>query len=192
MNYLHTLSAFTDFFTAVPWYILLAIFVAKNIEVTVGTLRVILITRGYRLIGSMLALVEIFIWVFVAGNVLTGLTQTPIKAVVYGLAFTTGVFLGSLVEGKLAFGTILIETITSEEYGPIIAARLREIGHGVTTLVGYGKEKPKIIVKVIAKRRLFADVNNEILKIDPRAVIVKADVSELTGGYLLRARSPFK
>lgn len=190
-NFLLIFSGFTDFFTSVPWYTLLFIFIAKNIEVTIGTLRVILITRGYRLIGSILAMMEIFIWVFVAGSVLSDISSTPIKAVVYSIAFTTGVFFGSLLESKIAFGTVLIEAITSEALGECVASKLRELGHGVTTISGMGKDQPKVIVKIIAKRKLFHEINQEILKIDEKAVIIKGDVVGLKGGYL-RSRSPFK
>ncbi|MFA7725489.1 MAG: DUF5698 domain-containing protein, partial [Candidatus Izemoplasmatales bacterium] len=44
---------------------LLVIFFAKIIEVTIGTLRSILIIKGYRLIAFFLALIEITIWIFV-------------------------------------------------------------------------------------------------------------------------------
>ena len=57
-------------FEGVTWYFLLIIFIAKAIEVTLTTLRIILVNRGFRTLGTALALVEITLWVFVAGNVI--------------------------------------------------------------------------------------------------------------------------
>lgn len=83
------------------------IFLAKIIEVSIGTLRSILIVKGYRKTAVLLSLVEISIWVFVASRVITGLTESPYKGIAYALGFAAGVWCGSILEEKLAFGKIL-------------------------------------------------------------------------------------
>ena len=103
----------------------LFIFFAKIIEVSIGTLRNILVVKGYRKVAVILALVEIMIWVFVASQVITGLAEKPYKGIAYGLGFAAGVYVGSILEEKLAFGKILIQVITSEESGQIITQALR-------------------------------------------------------------------
>ncbi|MFA5481236.1 MAG: DUF5698 domain-containing protein [Bacilli bacterium] len=168
------------------------IFLAKIIEVTVGTLRQILVVKGYRKSAAILALVEIVIWVFVASRVITGLGEDPIKGVAYALGFVAGVYLGSIIEQKLAFGMLLVQTITSEKKGLEIAQALREKGYGVTTVEAKGKIDSRVILMVYANRRGSEEIVQQIILIDPTAMIVRNDVASLSGGYIRLKKSLFK
>lgn len=160
------------------------IFLAKIIEVSIGTLRSILVVKGYRKVAVLLALVEISIWVFVASRVITGLAESPYKGIAYALGFATGVFCGSILEEKLAFGKILIQIITSEEKGEIICDTLRGKGLGVTTMNAEGKDVQRKVLMVYTNRRGNKDIIKEILTVDPSAMIVRNDISSLTGGHM--------
>jgi uncharacterized protein YebE (UPF0316 family) len=185
-------DAIVGFFTAAPWWELAIIFVAKIVEVSLGTVRMILVNKGYRNQSVLLALVEIIMWVFVASTVITDLTNAPIKGIVYSLGFASGVYMGSIIETKLAFGMSLIEAIASEKTGLVIADRLREIGYGVTTIIGQGRNEKRVVVKVIARRRQEGLVIRQILNLDPAAMVVSEDIKTVTGGYMARSRSLFK
>ena len=160
------------------------IFFAKIIEVSIGTLRSILVVKGYRKIAVLLALVEITIWVFVASRVITGLTESPYKGVAYALGFAAGVYCGSILEEKLAFGQILVQVITSKEKGDIICTNLRAKGLGVTTMNAEGKDEERKVLMVYTNRRGSSEINKDILAVDPNAMIVKNDISGLTGGHM--------
>lgn len=170
----------------------LFIFFAKIIEVSIGTLRNILVVKGYRKVAVILALVEIMIWVFVASQVITGLAEKPYKGIAYGFGFAAGVYVGSILEEKLAFGKILIQVITSEESGQIITQALREKGLGVTTMKAQGKEEKRQVLMIYANRRGSKDISKDILAIDPTAMIVQNDISSMTGGHMPKANSLLK
>lgn len=170
----------------------LFIFFAKIIEVSIGTLRNILVVKGYRKVAVILALVEIMIWVFVASQVITGLAEKPYKGIAYGLGFAAGVYVGSILEEKLAFGKILIQVITSGESGQIITQALREKGLGVTTMKAQGKEEKRQVLMIYANRRGSKDISKDILAIDPTAMIVQNDISSMTGGHMPKANSLLK
>lgn len=95
-------------------WIYFAIFFAKLIEVPLATVRIVLINRGEKLKGSLIGFVEVLIWIVVVGNVLDSLSEDPIKALVYCLAFACGNYLGSIVEDKLAIGTACIQAVVRE------------------------------------------------------------------------------
>jgi uncharacterized protein YebE (UPF0316 family) len=185
-------EAVAQFFTAVPWWQLVLIFVLKNIEVSFGTLRMILVNKGYRIQSVFLSLIEIFMWVFIASSVINDLSVAPIKGIVYGFGFASGIYVGSIMESKLAFGMVLIETIASQSTGAVITERLREIGYGVTTILGQGRAEKRLVIKVFAPRRNADNVTKEILAVDPAAMIVCEDIKQMTGGYVARSRSLFK
>jgi len=171
---------------------LLLIFFAKIIEVSLGTLRSILIVKGYRTPAVLLALVEIMIWVFVASTVITGLAASPMKGIAYGLGFASGVYFGSVLEQKLAFGKLLIQTIASAAKSVQIAERVRELGCGVTTVKAQGKIESKAILMVYTNRRGSQDIIDEIMAIDSTAMVVLNDVSTISGGYIHTGKSILK
>ncbi len=170
----------------------LGIFFAKIIEVSIGTLRSILVVKGYRKTAVLLALVEITIWVFIASRVITGLTESPYKGIAYALGFAAGVWCGSILEEKLAFGQILIQVITSEENGELMASTLRSKGLGVTTVDAEGKDVKRKMIMIYTNRRGNQSIIKEILAIDPNSMIVKNDISSMTGGHVTKASGLLK
>lgn len=181
-----------DFFKSESIWVLLIIFFAKITEVTIATLRIILINKGHRNIGSILALIEITFWILIVGNVITDLNEFPMKAVMYGLGFGVGVYMGSLIESKLAIGNILIQAIVPLESGEEIAELLRENGFGVTSVDGKGKEQDRAILFVYVKRKGSADASNLITSIEPEAMIIAHESRTISGGFTTSFRRLFK
>ena len=183
---------FVHILTVTPLWELLLIFFAKIIEVAIGTLRIIFISKGYRKMGTALALIEIILWVFIASGVINGINESPMKGIVYSFGFAAGVFIGSLIEQKLAFGKVLIQTITTLDYGKQMAKNLRIDGYGVTTIDAYGKDEKRVILMVYANRKHVNQVIKGIKKVHEKAMVVYNDVSNVTGGYMLPFRKLFK
>lgn len=171
-----------EIFTAVPLWELALIFFAKIVEVTMGTLRIILINKGYRKQGVILSFIEIVLWVFVASRVINGITEAPIKGIVYSLGFSAGVYTGSRIESWLAFGRVLVQIITSGSNGDEITNTLRKEGYGVTTINAHGKDDDRLVLMVYTDRKKKAQVIKRIQSIDSKAMIVINDVSTM-GGY---------
>lgn len=171
-------------FEGSSWWILLLILLVKTIEVTVGTVRIILINKGYRLSATLFSFVEIMLWVFVASSVINDLSTAPIKGVVYSVGFSLGIYLGSIVEGKLAFGKIYAQVITSVEKHQELADALRAEQFGVTITEAKGMTSCKVVLMVYANRKSRDLVMETITKIDPKALIVIQDVNVIKGGYV--------
>ena len=133
--------------------IYILIFIAKLCEVAISTIRVVLIARGNRLVACLLSAVEIAIWLIVTSTVLLGITEDPLRAVAYGLAFVFGIYLGIIVEEKLALGLAQVEVIAEFEAATKITAVFRERGYGATTFSCEGLEghKQSIVLKVLRK-----------------------------------------
>ncbi|MDY0064688.1 MAG: DUF5698 domain-containing protein [Bacilli bacterium] len=172
------------FFTSVPLWELALIFFARIIEVSMGTLRIILINKGYRKVGVILAFCEVMLWVFVASRVIAGITERPLKGIVYSLGFASGVYVGSRLESLIAFGKVLVQAITTPENGKAIADVLRNQGLGVTTLEGQGKDSSRLVIMVYTNRKGKEKIIQQIKEIDEKAMIVSNDVTTLEGGYI--------
>jgi uncharacterized protein YebE (UPF0316 family) len=177
-------DAIINFFTAVSFWELLLIFVAKIIEVTIGTMRIILIGKGYRKQGTALAVIEILLWVFIASAVIQGVTEAPIKGIIYSVGFALGVYVGSFIENRVAVGKILIQAIADKTGADIIMRVLRANGHGVTSVDGHGKDTERTVLMVFANRKNKQTILNLIKDTEPKALIVANEVSMVQGGYV--------
>ena len=114
-----------NLFASTEWWIYIIIFILKVIEIAIGTVRTILVNKGYSLFASLISIIEILLWVFVASSVLVGLTAAPLKGVIYAAGFAVGVYVGSILERWLAFGKVMIQVITGPEKSQEILAFIR-------------------------------------------------------------------
>ena len=161
----------------------LVIFLCKIIEVSFATVRMVLITKGEKTKGSIMAFFEITIWLVVSANVLTNLTTDPMKGVMYALGYVVGNYLGSIIEEKIALGIITVTIITSSENNEIITEKLKELNIGYTVLEAQGqKEENKLIIAYISRKR-----KNEMLKklrnLDIKFFMSVNESRDVHGGY---------
>ncbi|GHV51714.1 UPF0316 protein YebE [Spirochaetia bacterium] len=173
-----------NFLTAAPALELVLIFVSKVVEVSLGTVRGILINKGYRREGTLLSFFEILLWTFIASRVIIGITDAPIKGIVYSIGFSLGVYVGSRIENFIALGKVLIQTIVSKENSNTVTGLLREKGYAVTTMDARGRDSDKTVLMIFANRKGKEEIIREIHRIDGTAMIITNDVSGLHGGTL--------
>lgn len=178
--------------TITPWWELILILGFKIVEVTIATLRMIFINKGYRRLGVISAAIEIILWLILASTVINGLSESPMKGVSYGIGFAIGVYFGSVLEEKLAFGKVLIQTIVPTDTGQIVAESLRQISFGVTELKGKGREQDRIVLLILANRRDISLAVKTIKEIEPDAMIVSNETYNLSGGFTQNIRHLFK
>lgn len=159
------------------------IFVAKVIEVSMAVVRIILINKGEKKIGSFIAFFEVLIWVILMATVLVDIQDDPIKIVVYALGFAIGQFVGSVIEEKLAIGAVRIEVIVKEMQSEELSDYLRIQGYAVTTIQACGMKFPRTIMLLYVPRKKIKSVIKEINKINDDAVITVDEVRPVHGGY---------
>lgn len=172
-----------DFLKSDSIWIYFIIFFGKIIEVTFATLRIVLINRGERTKGSLVAFIEVILWIYVTGTVLTGFTSSPLKVVVFALAFALGNFTGSWLEGKIALGLSTVEIITTDDPAKLVEI-LRGHNLGVTVIDGEGKDGPRKILKVHLKRNRIASTVKLINKHTDNCVISVTDLKVIKGGFI--------
>lgn len=130
----------------------LMIFSLRVIDVTIGTLRIAMLVRGYRLVAGSLGFIESLIWLVSVAQVLSSLDE-PIKAVAYCAGFATGTMLGVTVERWLAMGKSVMQVIAPVG-SPQVAPALREAGFVVTVVNAEGRDgSVRIAYSVISKKR---------------------------------------
>lgn len=147
------------------------------------TLRVVLVTKGEKVYGSIIGVFEISIWLVLTSTVLAGLKEDPFKMVVYALGFAVGIYLGSTIEEKLAIGLVTVQVIVNKDEGEILTDSLREKGIGITVIDGQGLSEPKNILILHIQRKRKNEIIKHIIKTTPGAVISSSDLKTVYGGY---------
>jgi len=180
------------FLTAAPPLELFLILFSKAVEVAIGTLRLIFISKGYRREGTILSFFEILLWTFVASRVIMGIAEAPIKGIVYSIGFSVGVYAGSLIEAYIAMGRVLIQTIVAKENAESVINNLREKGYGVTTMSAQGRDSEKTVLMVFTNRKGKEELITIITSLDSTAMIIANDVSTLRGGTFVAKRKLLK
>lgn len=161
----------------------LVILVVKILEVSLSTVRIVLITKGERLKGSIIGFFEVIIWVILITTVLKDITDDPIKILVYAVGFSLGNYFGSLFEEKIGIGTTRIEIIVREEYGKELVDNIRKHNFAVTIIKGEGMNfKHYVMISHVKRKR-----TNEFIKIvrsyQENVVITVSEIKPIYGGY---------
>lgn len=141
------------------------VFFARICDVSIGTIRTIVTVQGRTLVAFCLAVVEIIIWISVASTVISQVKDQPVLILFYAFGYATGNVVGIKVEGRLAFGLIILRVICRES-GDTIAARLRELGQPVTKFIGEGMRGPVNELYIACRRRDLKRMLSEIMAID--------------------------
>ncbi len=153
---------------------------ARILDVTVGTLRIIFVSKGFRKIAPVLGFFEVLIWLAAIGQVMQNLTDI-VNYIAYALGFSLGSYIGMTIERKLSLGMAVIRIITARDAKELISY-LRKQGFGVTVTDAQGaKGKVQVIFTVIARTSLRAVVE-AILKFNPHAFYTVEDIQSAAEG----------
>jgi uncharacterized protein YebE (UPF0316 family) len=163
------------------WIVLpLLIFIARICDVSLGTIRVIFVSRGYRHLAPVLGFFEISIWLFAIGQIMRDINDISIY-LAYAAGFATGTFAGITLEEKLSLGTVLVRVITRPDCTGLIEA-LKGSGYGLTTHSADGAQGPVTIVFTVVKRQDLSHVVEIIEQFNPHAFYSVEDVRHASEG----------
>ena len=161
---------------------LLFIFMARIIDFSMGTIRMILIIRGDKWTAAIIGFFEIMVYTVALGMVV-GALNDPVKLIIFCLGFSLGVVVGSLIEERLALGYRGVQVIVDCEHA-CIAEELREQGFPVTTWEAEGRVGPKVVLNTVVKRQLARKLAAYVTERDPGAFVVFMEPKHFRGGYM--------
>lgn len=170
------------------WLVLpLMIFTARIFDVTLGTIRVIFITRSMKYLSAMVGFVEILIWLLAIGQIFKNLNNIACYFA-YAGGFASGSFLGIYIAERLSIGKVIIRIITAKEPTDLIEC-LKTSQYGVTVLHAQGAEGPVTIVFSIVNRRDLDDGVAIINRFDHQAFYSVQDIRFVSEGVFPENKS---
>jgi uncharacterized protein YebE (UPF0316 family) len=161
------------------------IFLARVTDVSFGTIRIILISRGRKHIAPIFAFFEIIIWLFAISQIMQHLTNITYY-LAYAFGFATGTFVGIWVEEKMAIGMVIIRIITKKDASKLVE-HLRSVGYGVTSFDGHGATGPVKLIYMTIERKDIEEIVEIIKEFNPKAFFSIEEVRmENAGVFPLR------
>mgnify|MGYP000753228579 CR=1 FL=1 len=163
------------------------IILARIADVSLGTIRTIVVVQGRRGLAFVLGFFELLIWVSIVSRVILHLEEKPVYAVAYALGFALGNYIGMTIESRIALGRQVVRIITRQ--GAALATALRDIGLRVTQFPGYGRDGPVEELFVEVERRAVTNVINLARSGDPKCYYMVDDV-RLASSSAVRLAQP--
>ncbi|MBF0569784.1 MAG: DUF2179 domain-containing protein [Candidatus Omnitrophica bacterium] len=157
------------------------IFAARILDMSLDTLRIMMIGRGRKFTASVLGFFEVSIWLLVARQVIAHLPNVACFFA-YAGGFATGNYVGMWIEERMASGAQIIRIMVNKNGREIVAA-LQKNGNGATIMSGHGVEGAADIIFSIVKRRDAKSVINLIKSVRSDAFYTLEDIREVGGGF---------
>jgi len=157
------------------------IFFARILDVSVGTLRLILMGRGYKKVAPLLGFIEIFIWVIAISKIMENLNNW-VNYIFYAGGFSAGTYIGMYIEEKLAIGKVMVRIITRRGAEPLIKT-IRKNGFGVTYVEARGSQEDVHVIFTTCKRKRLNKLLALVHDYNPKAFYTIEDIRYATDEY---------
>ena len=171
------------------WIILpLIIFISRVCDVSLGTIRNLMIGKGYRKLAPILGFFEVLIWIVVVSQVMKNLDKIACYFA-WAAGFATGTYVGLFIEGKIALGLQLVRVFIQNNSEDLID-ELVKANHGVTVVNAHGAKAPVKMIYLIVKRKYVQEVIELIDQKNPSAFFTVEDIKSVRSGVFREGSDP--
>mgnify|MGYP000035347946 CR=1 FL=1 len=153
------------------------IFLARIADVSINTIRVIYMLNGKRFVSTVLGFSEALIWLIAISQILQNLDHW-VSYLAYAGGFASGIYVGMIIEERLALGNVIVRIITQKDAVKLID-KFREHDYRLTVVDAQGKMGPVNIVFLIIRRQALSEIIELVEKINPQAVLTVESVKSV-------------
>lgn len=165
----------------ITWVIIpFLIFLARVLDVSLGTMRIVFVSKELKYLAPFVGFFEVLIWLFAIRAIMQNLNNIACY-LAYGAGFAIGTFIGLYIEKRLAIGKSILRIITQKDSTELID-NLRLKGFGVTSMDAQGVKGKVHIIYMIIKRHDFENVAEIIKKFNPNAFYTVEDARLVSKG----------
>lgn len=178
-----------EFLEIYPWLLPFIIFFGRIFDVTLGTLRIIFVSKGEKYIAPFVGFFEVFVWVVIISQVLAQANDF-IAYLSYAGGYAAGNFVGIIIEQRIAFGIILYRIYTKKS-GDELVKRLNDHRFGSTMIKAHGAKGDVDIVETVVNRKASKEVEKIVANFDKESFYIVEDIRSKRRGFFDRATSIF-
>jgi uncharacterized protein YebE (UPF0316 family) len=168
------------FSPAVFSYVLLPllIFVARIGDVSINTIRIIYVLGGRRVTATLLGFFESFIWLMAIRQIFEHLDNW-ICYIAYPAGFASGIFVGMIIEERIAYGKVIVRIITRKDVSMLISY-LNKNQFRYTKVDAQGPDGPENLVFTVLERDRLEQVLYTLKDMLPTAFYTVEKVNRAT------------
>ena len=143
------------------------IFFARVLDVALGTIRIIFISKGFKWLVPVIGFFEVLIWIIAIGEIMDNLDNW-IYYVFYAGGFAMGNYVGMVIEERLAIGYEMVRVITKRNAYELIE-KINDEKFGLTHVRAHGSKGKVAVLYVIVKRTNLSCLLDIIKAYNPKA-----------------------
>jgi uncharacterized protein YebE (UPF0316 family) len=157
------------------WFILpLFIFLARIMDMSLDTLRIIFVNRNLKYYAMISGFFEVLIWLMVIRQIFQQLNN-PLCFIAYAAGFASGNFIGIMIENRISIGRVIIRIITGRE-ADVLVDFLKSSGYGITVIDAEGTKGSVKVIFTIVERSDITHIIEKIKRHNPQAFYSLEDV----------------
>lgn len=160
----------------------LKVFVARMIDVSLGTIRTMFIVKGNKIVASVIAFLEVLVWFYASKSIFSIEENGFIILLFYALGYGAGTLIGTIINEIFISGIYSVQVITSS-MGSKDINFIKKCGFGVTVLESV--DSKKILFLEINKKR-YKECIKLIKSLDKKSFIVVNDSKVAYNGYVIK------
>lgn len=167
-----------------PILVCIIVCIAKIVEISIQSLKTVMMVKGQRFKAAALGFIECIIWGLAISTIIGTLGDDMFLLIFYCVGYAVGLFLGATIENKIALGTSNLELIANDDSTEKITEYLKENEMGYTVFDGYGSTDKMNMIFIVLPRKEMPKVLKEIRRrCDNKVFVVASEVSKYAGGY---------
>ncbi|MDD2964834.1 MAG: DUF5698 domain-containing protein [Bacteroidales bacterium] len=157
------------------------IFLARISDQSIGTLRIIFVSKGYRFWGPFLGFFEVIIWLIAVRFALKYIDSNIFCYIAYGAGFAMGNYIGIRLDEKISLGTVLLRIIPKKDTTELERYFI-EHHFGLTKVDAEGSTGKVKIIFTIIKRKDIPHVTSVINQFNPNAFYTIEEIKAVNRG----------
>lgn len=164
----------------------LKIFLARIVDVSLGTIRTVLVVKGRNITPAIVAFFEVLVWFFAAREALNTTIDSFFIPIFYSAGYAAGTYIGSFITAHFVEGLIGVHVITKVSKEPKMLKEIRATGFGVSVIdlkKTHESDKKDMLIIHLNKSKL-KKLTKIIRKNDPDAFVVINENKYIQNGLI--------
>ena len=167
-------------------YICIKIFLARIVDVSLGTIRTVLVVKGKNITPAIVAFFEVLIWFYAAREALSTEIDSILIPIFYSGGYAAGTYIGTFISNHFVEGLIGVQVIIREPLISKMIKSIRDAGFGVSVIDlknTHEKTKKDMLIIHLNKSKLKR-LTRIIRKNDPEAFVVINENKYIQNGLI--------
>lgn len=156
----------------------LLIFIARLFDVSINTLRIMLVLNGKKTIAPILGFFEALIWLLAIGQIIQNI-DNPLSYLAYAAGFAAGTYIGMVIEEKLALGRVLVRVITASPM-PELIEFMKDKNYRFTSVGAEGRYGKVNLLFTVMNRDLLKEFIGKVKTFNDKAFYTIESVKRIS------------